>query len=214
MMGVKQDLMITDRKRNRANAVRRSREVLTKLLLPTLATAPPPLAVPPPFSPLKMTDQNATNRNTTPKVMQQKNSIEKKEGTKKTTSREKNVPLSISLKHLRPPLWRRLATLLGGGFVQGVDVVLPLLEVGPLDAAVVGDEAVDLALDVGGLGPDAAAAVEEVDLLAELVEEAVGAVVVRLVVGVELVGLVDRVDGLLDVPEAEGNIHVSLCCCQ
>jgi hypothetical protein len=64
------------------------------------------------------------------------------------------------------------------------------------------EKAVDLTLDVGGLGPDAAAAGVALDLLAELAEQDASAVVVGLEVCVELVGLVDLVDGLLDVPEA------------
>ena len=85
---------------------------------------------------------------------------------------------------------------------QGLDVSLPLGHVDALDAAVVGDEAVDLALDVGGLGPDARAAGEQLDLLPVLLEDDVRAVVVRLEVDVDLVSLVDGVYCCLDVPEA------------
>lgn len=90
----------------------------------------------------------------------------------------------------------------GSRIVQSLDVILPLLNVDTLDAAVVGQEAIDLALDVGRLGPDAAAAGEELDLLPVLVENDVGAVVVGVEVDVDLVGLVDGVDGRLDVPQA------------
>ena len=85
--------------------------------------------------------------------------------------------------------------------VERLDVVSPLLLVGALDAAVVGYQAVDLALDVGRLGPHGAAAGVHLDLVLQLVEQHAGAVVVRGQVLADLVRLVDRVDGFLDVPQ-------------
>lgn len=88
-----------------------------------------------------------------------------------------------------------------GRRVQALDIGLPLGHVDALDAAVVRKEAVDLPLDVRRLGPHASAAAVELYLLAELVEEDVGAVVVAGEVEVDLVGLVDGQDGRLDIPE-------------
>lgn len=101
----------------------------------------------------------------------------------------------------------------GSRIVQGLDVILPLLDIDALDAAVVGEETIDLALDVGRLGPDAAAAGEELDLLPVLVEDDVGAVVVGVEVDVDLVGLVDGVDRRLDVPQAISRTYQLLLSC-
>ena len=86
--------------------------------------------------------------------------------------------------------------------VQPLDVPLPLLRVRAQDAAVVRDEAVDLALDVGRLRPNTTRASEALDLVFELREEKVGSVIVGFVRLVNFVGLIDGVDGLLDIPEA------------
>lgn len=96
------------------------------------------------------------------------------------------------------------ASSLSRRVIQSSYVGAPLVEISPLDAAVVREEAVYFALHVGGLGPDPAATGEKLDLLAELAEEHVRPVVVRFAIGVELVCLVDAVDGLLDVPETCG----------
>lgn len=68
-------------------------------------------------------------------------------------------------------------------------------------AAIVGQQAVDLALDVGRLGPHGAAAREPVDLVQQLGEQDVRAVVPDRDRGVDLVGLVDGRDRLGHVPE-------------
>ena len=95
-----------------------------------------------------------------------------------------------------------LAAARGSRVIQSLDVSLPLRHVDALDATVVGEEAVDLTLDIGRLGPHTGAAGKELDLLPVLLEDDVGAVVVRLEVDVDLVCLVDGVDCCLDVPEA------------
>jgi hypothetical protein len=76
-----------------------------------------------------------------------------------------------------------------------------------VEAAIVGDEAVDLAFYISGLGPDAAAAGVALNLLAEFAEQDVGAVVVGVEVIVDLVRLVDAEDGLLNLPETGGEIR-------
>lgn len=86
--------------------------------------------------------------------------------------------------------------------IQGLNIRLPLLDVHTLESTVVREKAVDLALHVGRLRPDPAAAREKLDLLPELLKENTCTVIESIEVQVDLVGLVDCVDGLLDVPEA------------
>ena len=97
-----------------------------------------------------------------------------------------------------------------GSLVQGLDVVLPLLHIRSEHSAIISVETVDLAFNVRGLRVDGPAASESLDLLAKLTEENASAVVVGFEVSVDLVRLVDGVDGLLNVPEAlEREIEVS-----
>lgn len=98
-------------------------------------------------------------------------------------------------------LWRPLTPLLRR-LVQGLDVIPPLLPVGALEAAIIGDQAVDLALDISRLSVDSATASVAFDLLPQLPEEGVSPVVVCVEVLVDLVGLVDLFNCLLDIPEA------------
>jgi hypothetical protein len=86
--------------------------------------------------------------------------------------------------------------------VQRLDIRAPLVRVGSQHAAIVRQQAVDLALDIRGLGPDAAGASILFHLVAELGEQEVRAVVVGVVCLVDFVGLVDGVYCFLDVPEA------------
>lgn len=60
---------------------------------------------------------------------------------------------------------------------------------------------IDLPLDIRSLRPDSAAASEHLDLFAELAQQQMRTVVVRIQVQVDLVGLVYSVDCLLDIPE-------------
>lgn len=98
-----------------------------------------------------------------------------------------------SLIRIRPPRRRRV--------IHGLDVRPPLLLVRPQYPPVVRQQPVDLALDVRGLRVHAGAAAVPLDLADQLGEDLVGAVVVRLEVGVDLVRLRDLVDGLPDLPQ-------------
>ena len=94
------------------------------------------------------------------------------------------------------------ATSPTGGLVQARNIALPLLHVGPQDATVVGIQPVDLAFNVRRLRPNAAAARIPLNLLAELPQQNGCAIVVRLEIIVELVSLIDGVDGCFHLPEA------------
>jgi hypothetical protein len=86
--------------------------------------------------------------------------------------------------------------------VQCLDICAPLIRIRPQHAAVVRQQAVDFALNICSLRPDAAGASVLLDLVAEFGQQEVGAVVVGVVCLVDFVGLVYCVDCLLDVPEA------------
>lgn len=92
--------------------------------------------------------------------------------------------------------------------VQSLNIRLPLRNIDSLDPAVVREQAVDLTLDIGCLGPNATAAREKLNLLSELFEENAGAVVEGVKVQIDLVGTVDSVDRLFDIPEAEKNSQI------
>jgi hypothetical protein len=96
---------------------------------------------------------------------------------------------------------RYMATARSRSIIDALDVRLPLLNIGSDEAAVVGDETVDLALDIGGLSVDGTTAGILLSLLADVTHEDTRAVVVRLEVSIDLVGLVNGVNCLLDVPE-------------
>lgn len=70
--------------------------------------------------------------------------------------------------------------------------------------AIISEEAVDFAFDVSCLRPDTAAARKFLDLAQKFVEQDVAAVIPRVQILVNFIGLVDCVDGLLDVPETNG----------
>lgn len=124
-----------------------------------------------------------------------------------TISQHQLAPhLSMSLRLLVLSSLRRrlLATPRSSSLIDAMNVRLPLLDIRSQDTTIVGQETVDLTLHVRGLRVHGAAAGEALGLLADVAHEDHGAVVVGLEVGVELVRLVDGVDGLLDVPEAGG----------
>lgn len=107
------------------------------------------------------------------------------------------LPIRIPLRHHSRPVPPRRRSI-----IQRLDIRAPLVNIRPQHAAIVRDQAVDLALYVGGLRPDAAGAGVALCLVGELGEKQVRAVVVGFVGLIDFVGLVDGVDGLLDVPEA------------
>lgn len=85
------------------------------------------------------------------------------------------------------------------------DEALPQLFIRSKHPTIVGVQAVDFTLDIRSLGPHGAAAGIEADLFGEFAEQDLGAVVVCFQVVVEFVGLVDGVDGLLNVPQTRGS---------
>jgi hypothetical protein len=88
-----------------------------------------------------------------------------------------------------------------GCVVKSLDIAFPLLFIHAVDAPVICNHAVDLALDVSGLGPDSCGACVVLDLAAELFQKEVGALVPDVEVGVEFVGRVNAVYRFLDFPE-------------
>lgn len=87
--------------------------------------------------------------------------------------------------------------------IQPPDIPPPLRDIRPQHPPIVRQQTIDLALDIRRLRPDAAAAGILHHLVAQLVEETMSAVIPRGEVGVDLVGLVDGVEGGADVPETE-----------
>lgn len=69
---------------------------------------------------------------------------------------------------------------------------------------------IDFAFHVGRLGPDGAAAGVSLDLLLEFCQKNVTSVVVGLEIGIDLVCLVDGVNGFLHFPEARRDGIVSI----
>lgn len=98
--------------------------------------------------------------------------------------------------------FRRIAAPRGGSIVKGLDIRLPLLLVHSRHASIVGDQTIDLALDIGGLGPHTSTTRKQPDLFLQLAEQKVATIVPRLDGCIDLIGLVDSVDGGLAVPEA------------
>lgn len=82
------------------------------------------------------------------------------------------------------------------------DVSLPLWHIRPFNSPIVGQKPVYLSLDICRLGPDAATAGEELDLLRQFGEKQVGAVIIGLEILVDLVRLIDCVNRCLNVPQA------------
>ena len=85
--------------------------------------------------------------------------------------------------------------------LKTLNIRLPLRLVGPQDSPIVGQKPIDLSLDICCLRPHAGTACVQANLVAKLREQSVAAVVPRFGRHVDLVGLVDGVDGGLNVPE-------------
>lgn len=94
----------------------------------------------------------------------------------------------------------RVTAPCGSGIVQGLDVRLPLLLVYPRHTSVICNQAIDFALDISSLSPHTSTAREQSDLILQLAEKNVATVVPRLNGGINLVSLIDGVDGCLVVP--------------
>ena len=94
----------------------------------------------------------------------------------------------------------RVAAPCGGGIVQSLNVRLPLLLVYPRDTSVIGDQAIDFALNICSLSPHTSTAREQSDLILQLAEKDVTTVVPRLDGGINLVGLIDGIDSRLVIP--------------
>lgn len=107
------------------------------------------------------------------------------------------LPIRIPFWHHSRPISSRSRSI-----IQRLNIRAPLVNIWPQHAAIIRDQAVDLAFDVGSLRPDAAGAGVALCLVGELGEKQVRAVVVGFVGLIDFVGLVDGVDGLLDIPEA------------
>lgn len=93
--------------------------------------------------------------------------------------------------------------------IQALDVLLPLIHVWPEKTSVVRQQAVHFAFDIGRLRPDAAATSIFFHLIAELVEQETGPIVVRSEIGVDFICLVDGVDRFLDIPETDSRVLVA-----
>ena len=103
--------------------------------------------------------------------------------------------------HHQPGLRRIAGTATArGGIIQCLDILLPQIDVRAPYSAIICHQPVDLSFHIRCLGPHAPAAGVQLHLLAELSEELVGAVVVGLEVRVQLICLVNGIDGLLDLP--------------
>lgn len=103
--------------------------------------------------------------------------------------------------YINATLLLRCATTSSRRIIQGLNIGLPLLLVDSLNASVIGHQAVNFALNVGRLGPDTTTARVPTNLILQFAEQDVAAVVPCFDGGVDFVGLVDRVDSSLFMPE-------------
>lgn len=87
------------------------------------------------------------------------------------------------------------------------DIRLPLRHIWAQDSAVVSHEAVDLTLDIGSLCPDAAAAGPDGDLVQKFPKQTMAAIVPGFERRIDLVCLVDCVDGSLHIPKTGHGQH-------
>jgi hypothetical protein len=78
---------------------------------------------------------------------------------------------------------------------------LPLCDIRPQYPSIVRQQAVDFAFDVCGLRPNTTAAGPDCSLIEQLTEESMASVVPGFQRGVDLVRLIDGVDGFLHFPE-------------
>lgn len=93
-----------------------------------------------------------------------------------------------------------LSRNLGKSIEQSSDLVLPRLLVGTVISTIVGEETIDLSLNIGSLGVDATVAAEHFGLLTELFNNTQCTVVPDIDGQVDLVRLVDVFDGFPVVP--------------
>lgn len=85
--------------------------------------------------------------------------------------------------------------------IQGFNIGLPLLLIDSLNASVIGHQTINFALHVGRLCPDTTAACVPTDLVLQFAEQDVATVVPCFNGCVDLIGLINRIDCCLVVPE-------------
>lgn len=85
--------------------------------------------------------------------------------------------------------------------IKRLDVLFPLILIESLHLSVVSHQAIDLSLDIGRLSPDTSAARVSTDLILQLTQQSVAAIVPRLDRGVDFVGLVNGINSALNIPE-------------
>jgi hypothetical protein len=88
-----------------------------------------------------------------------------------------------------------------GSVIESLNITLPLALINTLQAAIIGHQAVDFTLDVGGLSPHTTTASEALDLVFEFAKKNVAAIVPGIDGLIDFVCLVDSVDSFLNVPE-------------
>lgn len=104
-----------------------------------------------------------------------------------------------SRRHLKSRSGRIAAS--SGGIVESLDITLPLVLINTLQAAIIGYQAIDFTLDIGGLSPHTTTASEALDLVFEFSKKHMAAIVPGIDGLIYFVCLVDSVDGFLNVPE-------------
>ena len=82
-----------------------------------------------------------------------------------------------------------------------MNVLFPLILVEPLDLPVVSHQAIDLSLDVSRLRPDASAARVSTDLILQLTQQSVAAIVPSVNRGVDFVCFVNGINRALNIPK-------------
>lgn len=100
--------------------------------------------------------------------------------------------------------YRRVSSSLGC-IIKPLDICPPLPFVGSDQSPVVRKEAIDFSLDIGCLSPHASAACESPNLILEFTQQDMAAIVPRFKRHVDLICLVDRVDGFRHIPKTNSN---------
>jgi hypothetical protein len=93
--------------------------------------------------------------------------------------------------------------------IQRLNVILPLGFIWSQDLAIISQKTVYLPLNIRSLGPNPAAASEELRLISEFSEEGMATIIPGVKCFVDFVGLIDRVDSFLHVPEADQSLMVN-----
>ena len=93
----------------------------------------------------------------------------------------------------------------GRRIIQTLNVSLPLALIHSLDSPIVRHQTVHLTLNIRRLSPHPRTAGVQTDLILELGEQKVAAIIPSVEVQIDLIGLVDAVDGFLVVPKTVAN---------